>query len=61
MFAQIPEPKSLLDFLLVVGFLSSIVTNLAVMWRSGHPQKRQVSFADAYATKPEVAGVDVRV
>ena len=61
LFAQIPEPKSLLDFLLAVGFLSSIVTNVLVIVRSGHAQKREVSFADRYASRPELETVEQRV
>ena len=59
--AQIPEPKSLLDFLLAVGFLSSIATNLMVIGRNGRAQKREVSFAESYASRPDLETLEQRV
>lgn len=50
-----PSPQSLWDFMVVVMFLAVAAErlfNLADRW-SGRKQKREVSFAEEFVTKPE--------
>ena len=54
--AQIPEPRSLFDFLLVLAFLASLGVNLLTLFKlfRNEPQRREVRFSDVYAAKEEV-------
>jgi len=60
--AQIaPDPQALTQFLIIIGFLGSIVTSLVALRSSNRAQKREVSFTDEYATKAEHAELKGRV
>ena len=51
MGAAAPDAQYLYQFLLTVGFLVSLITNVVLMIRGGKSQKREVSFADQFASK----------
>ena len=62
LFAQIaPDANGLLQFLIIVGFLASTFTSVMALRSSNRAQKREVSFADEYATKAEHTELKIRV
>ncbi len=48
-----PDPQALTQFLIVLGFLGSIVASLVAIRSSNRAQKREVSFADEFATRAQ--------
>lgn len=56
-----PDPAALTQFLIIVGFLASIVANLVMIRGSNRAQKREVSFADQFATAKEHAALAAEV
>lgn len=60
--AQIaPDANGLLQFLIIVGFLASTFASVMALRSSNRAQKREVSFADEYATKAEHTELKIRV
>lgn len=57
LLAQVPEPKTLTDLLVVLGFLLSLAVNVMTLIRSSSAQKREISFSEEYASKPEVTQI----
>lgn len=52
-----PDPQALTQFLIIVGFLGSIIASLVVIRSSSRAQKREVSFSDTFATAKEHAAL----
>jgi ACT domain-containing protein len=56
-----PEPKSIGDFLIVLGFLASVGVNVATLLGQRTKQKREVSFAESYVSQVELKALSERV
>lgn len=56
-----PEPKSLGEFLIVLGFLASVAVNVATLLGQRTKQKREVSFAEQFVSQAEMDAVTARV
>lgn len=57
----IPEANSLLQFLIIVGFLGSLAVNIKVLMGQNAKQKREVSFAESYVSQEALKALSARV
>lgn len=53
-----PDPQFLYQFMLTIGFLGAVSVAWMALRNQSKSQKREVSFADSFATAEELARVD---
>lgn len=56
-----PEPKSLGEFLIVLGFLASVAVNVVTLMGQRTKQKREVTFAEQFVSQEQMDAIARRV